>query len=290
MTIKEMEQLTGMARANIRFYEQEGLILPRRQENGYRVYTREDGETLLRIKLLRSMEIPLEEIKGLQAGSQALSSALQELLDGMQEKQLHLERTRMLAESLLAVGAEYGALDARRYLRVLDGTEECLRRDVVPRLNLPWRRFWARALDWLLYSTAVGLLLRNFLLRDVLTPLLTLTAMLLVEPLLLQLFGTTAGKVIFGIWVTDVEDGPLAYARGLERTWMVLFEGMALNIPMLSQYFMFRSYQTLESGGAPNWEQDSELIIQDDKMYRYVLFAGAYILILAANWILWMGG
>ena len=36
MTIKDMEMQTGLARANIRYYEAEGLITPERAENGYR--------------------------------------------------------------------------------------------------------------------------------------------------------------------------------------------------------------------------------------------------------------
>ena len=37
MTIKDVEQLTGITRQNIRFYEREGLIAPcRNPENQYR--------------------------------------------------------------------------------------------------------------------------------------------------------------------------------------------------------------------------------------------------------------
>ena len=36
MTIKELEEAVGMTRANIRFYEQEGLLSPARSANGYR--------------------------------------------------------------------------------------------------------------------------------------------------------------------------------------------------------------------------------------------------------------
>ena len=39
MTIKEIEERTGMDRANIRFYEKEGLLAPERLANGYRDYT-----------------------------------------------------------------------------------------------------------------------------------------------------------------------------------------------------------------------------------------------------------
>ena len=38
LTIKQMEERSGMSRANIRFYEAEGLLCPARQENGYRDY------------------------------------------------------------------------------------------------------------------------------------------------------------------------------------------------------------------------------------------------------------
>ena len=63
MTIKEMEARTGLTRANIRFYEAEGLITPERRPNGYRDYSEEDLAVLQRVKLLRSLHMSLEEIK-----------------------------------------------------------------------------------------------------------------------------------------------------------------------------------------------------------------------------------
>ena len=50
MTIKEVEQRTGLPRSVVRFYEKEGLIAPRRGgENGYRDYQEEDVALLTRI-------------------------------------------------------------------------------------------------------------------------------------------------------------------------------------------------------------------------------------------------
>ena len=43
MTIKEVESRTELVRANIRYYESQGLISPVRRENGYREYTQQDG-------------------------------------------------------------------------------------------------------------------------------------------------------------------------------------------------------------------------------------------------------
>ena len=53
MTIKELEQRTGLPRTSIRFYEQEELLHPERKENNYRDYSEEDVRTLKKIKLLR---------------------------------------------------------------------------------------------------------------------------------------------------------------------------------------------------------------------------------------------
>lgn len=47
MTIKEVEEKTGLTRSNIRFYEKENLIFPERNEkNGYREYSQKDLEDI----------------------------------------------------------------------------------------------------------------------------------------------------------------------------------------------------------------------------------------------------
>lgn len=64
MQIKEVEMLTGMTRANIRFYEKQGLLNRTiRNEYNYRDYTEEDIRQLQRIKLLRMLEVSMEDIK-----------------------------------------------------------------------------------------------------------------------------------------------------------------------------------------------------------------------------------
>ena len=55
MKINEVEAAVGVTKKNIRFYEEEGLISPRREPgNGYRSYSEADVERLRRIKLLRT--------------------------------------------------------------------------------------------------------------------------------------------------------------------------------------------------------------------------------------------
>ena len=64
MTIKEVEERTGLARSNIRFYEKEKLIEPSRNEkNGYRDYSEQDIENIKKIAYLRTLEISIEDIR-----------------------------------------------------------------------------------------------------------------------------------------------------------------------------------------------------------------------------------
>lgn len=53
MKIKQVEELVGITRKNIRFYEEQGLLNVERAENGYREYHRADIARLQEIKLFR---------------------------------------------------------------------------------------------------------------------------------------------------------------------------------------------------------------------------------------------
>lgn len=55
MKIKQVEELVGITRKNIRFYEEQGLLNVERAENGYREYHTADIARLQEIKLFRKM-------------------------------------------------------------------------------------------------------------------------------------------------------------------------------------------------------------------------------------------
>lgn len=79
MNIKEAERLSGVTKRNIRFYEQKGLLRPsRNQENDYREYTVENVETLKRIRILRMVDMPVEQIKMVLEEEKSLPAAAAE--------------------------------------------------------------------------------------------------------------------------------------------------------------------------------------------------------------------
>lgn len=288
MTIKEIEEITGMIRANIRYYEAEGLVVPERnKENGYRIYSREDAQTLLKIKLLRTLDVPLEEIKALQSGQAVLPEVLRRHVTTIAEKKEALERSDDVSRMMLEQEESFENLDALRYLGLLEaGSGGALKQDVKLKLNLPWRRFFARDLDYMLCGLLLTVVVEQIPRLENLKGVLTLVAMLLLEPLCLKLFATTPGKAIFGIRVLNPEEGKLSYGDGLVRTWTVMWEGEAMRIPIINYYFLYKAYSATENGLILSWEWDSDLTIKDDKGGRYVVYVAAWMAVMALNYLL----
>ena len=171
MTIKELETSLGMTRANIRFYEQEGFISPARGANNYRIYSQEDVETLRKLKLLRQLGLPLDTIKKVQQGELGLDAALAVQQSTLEEQRAELEWADRVCASMRSDRVEYATLDAQKYLNALDRPAEgegyfSLKKDSAPMVAYPWRRFFARTLDYLfceqLLLTPIMLIFRPF--------------------------------------------------------------------------------------------------------------------------------
>ena len=288
MTIKDMEERTGMGRTNIRFYESEGLISPKRRENGYREYSEEDAAVLRKVKLLRLMEVPLEEVRTMCAGEKELAQVLEEHLAALEARQDRQERVKLLTEQMLRQGTDFGNMEPQAYLELLESGEDNLKQDVENRLNLPWRRYWARTLDFMLCVLLIDWVMSVYPYWDHLSVIFKPAAMLLLEPLCLSLFATTPGKAIFGIRVTNVEEGRLSYNEALSRTWTVMWEGEALRIPIVAEYFRYKSLTAAEEGETLPWEWDSDLTFRDDKNWRYLLYFAALAGAIALD--LWLTG
>lgn len=287
MTIREIEALSGLPRANIRYYEAEGLITPRRAENGYRDYSQADADTLLRIKLLRALGLTIEQLKTLACGEAALDAVLAERLQAMQQEQHALGRAEQVAEQLRQAKVDYQTLDAERYLAELEnGMPAALQQDVQPKQHMLWQRFFARYLDVTLYHafwvTLLPLLGYN-LFRNrnggaMLVQVLSLLTMFFLEPLLLHIFAATPGKWLFGLRVTDGDDGKLTYEAALNRTAFVFWYGIRLDLPVLRLVRLYKCAEDEQAGKALPWEADSEQTVCDRHGWR---FAAAALLAIA---------
>lgn len=125
MKINEVEQAIGITKKNIRFYEQEGLLNPSRNlSNGYRDYSEEDLEVLRQIKLLRKLDIPLEEIRRLQSGNLTLEDCLRRHLIVLDRRQKNLDANVKFCHRLLSENAELGALQMQELLTEMENLEK----------------------------------------------------------------------------------------------------------------------------------------------------------------------
>ena len=77
MKIQQAEELAGISKKNIRFYEKEGLLNVTRADNGYREYNLEDVNRLKLIKLLRKLDFPLETIRDIFEKKVSLKSCME---------------------------------------------------------------------------------------------------------------------------------------------------------------------------------------------------------------------
>jgi len=97
MKINEVEAKTGITKKNIRFYEEQKLLNPKRNvENGYRVYSEEDVRTLQQIKMMRKLGVSIEEIRQMLLGHHTIS-------DGMQRHLVTLEREKQNTEHAISI-------------------------------------------------------------------------------------------------------------------------------------------------------------------------------------------
>lgn len=121
MKINEVEALVGITKKNIRFYEAEGLLTPRRNsDNGYRDYGEAEVETLRQIKLLRKLGLPLEEIRQMLSGTHTLGDGMRRHLVTLEREQKNLETSMALCRQLKDREEPLSALDAQALLEEME--------------------------------------------------------------------------------------------------------------------------------------------------------------------------
>ena len=264
MNIKEIEQRSGLTRANIRYYEQEGLLAPARRENKYRDYSEEDLETLLRIALLRSLGFSLEEIRRLQSGEADFAAAMRERSAALEAEGQRLLAAKSVCDAISREVASYSALQPETYLHSFEPDKAAERQDIAE--PHPLRRYLARAIDLTLTGILVSfvqfMLLHHNLVNIskaeiFLCGLAGWGLLVLIEPLLLSRFAATAGKWCMGITVTRPDGERLSYGEALERTAAVWLYGAGLGISIVELVCNYRSYRRYMNGEELAWESGS---------------------------------
>lgn len=303
MNIHEIEVRTGLERANIRYYEKEGLLKPSRLLNGYRDYCEADVETLLRIKLLRELEVSVAEIARLQTNETVLQDVIASRLEMLQRERAALARERKICETIQLDGACYDTLKAEQYLNQLDelrrldwgidsaagwGSQtEHLKGDVAPLDLRPGQRLMARGVDILLYHMLWLLLYyvvcripfewNDYMLWNQL--IFAFLLQIFLEPTLISGLGGTLGHFLIGMRVHTYQGTKLTWGQAWIRLWSILWKA-----PMIvsrrplwqSQWYneWYGDYWPLNPENGFPWDENTTYSFVDEKGWRLVALAG----------------
>lgn len=124
MKIKQVEELVGITRKNIRFYEEQGLLQVARADNGYREYHMQDVRRLQQIRLLRKLSVPLEDIRALFAGTLRLDTCLSRQTMQYERQKRDLDQMTKFCEMLMQENALLESLDAELCLERMEHLEK----------------------------------------------------------------------------------------------------------------------------------------------------------------------
>lgn len=118
MTIKDVEERTGLSRSNIRFYEKEKLIKPSRNEsNGYRDYSENDVENIKKIAYLRTLGISIEDIRSIISEKVTLQEMLEKQKEVLKNQITDLNKAKLMCEKMLdEESISYEKLQVEQYV------------------------------------------------------------------------------------------------------------------------------------------------------------------------------
>ena len=124
LDIKEVEKILSVSRANIRFYEKEGLICTERKANNYRDYSEENLRELKKIIIFRKLGFSIAEIKQLQSGELELQDAAEANILRLEEEIEKLRGALAVTQSVAKEKATFELFDGERYWNILEEEEK----------------------------------------------------------------------------------------------------------------------------------------------------------------------
>ncbi|MCR4672745.1 MAG: MerR family transcriptional regulator [Lachnospiraceae bacterium] len=123
MRINDLEALLGVPRANIYYYEKEGLFSPNREENGYRSYSQEDLEKLRKIIALRKLGVSINDITALIDGTASLQVVLEENIQRLKSDITDLQGALKVCEEIRSKDLGMQSINGEELLSEIEGME-----------------------------------------------------------------------------------------------------------------------------------------------------------------------
>lgn len=124
MTIKDVEKKLNISRANIRFYEKEGLLDPKRFDNEYRDYSDDDIKRLEKILLFRKCNVSINDIRLIFNGIKSIDEVFKEQISIIENEINHLEGAKEMCKKLAQEKSDVENIDINKYLDIMNDEED----------------------------------------------------------------------------------------------------------------------------------------------------------------------
>jgi len=121
MLINEVENIVGISKKSIRYYEEEGLLIPKRNdENFYRIYNDDDIRKLKVIKFLRELGVPIHELKLLNNQEITLQECLKERINKITKEEEKYQKIKNMCLELSKTNETFTSVDITKYLNQMN--------------------------------------------------------------------------------------------------------------------------------------------------------------------------
>ncbi len=121
MLINEVEHIVGLSKKSIRFYEENGLLTPvRNQENSYRIYDLEDIKKLKKIKILRELGVPICDLKKLNEKSLSLEECMMDRIKKIEKEEENYLKVKKMCQMMMNTGDTYEKIDMTSYFEEMN--------------------------------------------------------------------------------------------------------------------------------------------------------------------------
>ena len=121
MFINEVCNIVGLSRKSIRYYEENGLLSPKRNtENDYRIYTEEDIRKLKIIKFLRELDVPIRELKMLNEGTLTLQECMESRIYKIKEQEEKYLKVKEMCMEIEESNDTFSNIDITQYFQSMN--------------------------------------------------------------------------------------------------------------------------------------------------------------------------
>lgn len=119
--INEVEHKVGLSKKSIRFYEENGLLTPKRDANNkYRIYEKKDIEKLKVIKFLRELGVPIRELQLLNTNQLSLKDCMIDRIQKIDNATKNYEKVKNMCYEISKSAETFANIDLTKHIEVMN--------------------------------------------------------------------------------------------------------------------------------------------------------------------------